>query len=1063
MSRILRGTFAFLALAISVALARNARADDPAADVVPAAPEVAAKPVDFAREIQPILEQHCIKCHGAKRSEAGLRLDARAEALAGGDDGPVITPGKAATSRLIARVAGTADQGRMPPEDEAPALAPATVALLRAWIDQGAKWAENPADDDANPGVSDHWAFQPLRRPAVPTARADHPDDSPIDAFVADALAGQKLAMSPEASRPALIRRVSLDVLGLPPPPAEVEAFVRDEGADAYERLVERLLASPHYGERMGRHWLDVVGYSDSNGYHRNDTPRPLAWRYRDYVVKSLNDDKPYDRFWLEQLAGDELVGPRDRSQLPPDAIDCLVATHFLRNGPDGTDSTEGNEIARTIERYAVLEQQQQITVSAMFALTIDCARCHSHKFDPIPQRDYYALQAVFYPAFNVKRWVQPKDRSISVASPRQRAQWQAQVTAFDAELAAMRQEQASWRRANRQKGTVLFSDDFEMASLAPRWSNTAPGDDTPAAAVNVDSTQAPAAHAKDGTLAIVEAGSQADGWLCTSERFDWTPQNAGQWIQVTFDLVDVKVDPAGSPAERVGYYIALHDYNDNDSVAGGDILIDGNPAGGAEAHVDYPGARSREAGKIGASPYVAGRNYGVRVTNVDGKKFRLQQVVDGTPEEKSLPLDAKDLPDGGIGFEYCCGRSFVVDNVLVESGDLTADDPEEMARRERVKEKQKEFDATLKKKQAERPMEPGLVAWITDLSPKAPEVHLLKRGSYFNPGPEVAPAALSVLSGDDEKLEIPAPGDEAATTGRRLAFARWATRRGSRAAALLARVQANRMWMWRFGRGIVDTPENFGTKGAAPTHPELLEYLAAELADHNGSLKRLDRQILLSRAYRQGSGEAAAIEADPEDRYLWRYPPRRMDSETIRDSMLAVSGTLNLAAGGPPIDYKNDGDGQMVVTAKTSAATDAANRRSIYIRQRRSEPVTFLSVFDQATAEPNCPRRSAATVVSQSLALLNSEFVVTTADAFATRIEREGGGAAKDRVRHAFALAFARPPSDRESDRILAFLRTQEDLHRSADTSAAGQAAHLALANFCQMLLAANEFIYIP
>jgi hypothetical protein len=271
-------------------------------------------------------------------------------------------------------------------------------------------------------------------------------------------------------------------------------------------------------------------------------------------------------------------------------------------------------------------------------------------------------------------------------------------------------------------------------------------------------------------------------------------------------------------------------------------------------------------------------------------------------------------------------------------------------------------------------------------------------------------------------------------------------------------------MWMWRFGRGIVDTAENFGVKGSGPTNAELLEYLAADLVDHGWSLKRLDRQILLSRAYRQSSGEVpAAIEADPESRYLWRYPPHRLDSESVRDSMLAVAGVLNLTAGGPPVDYKADGEGQIVVAAKNaSTAASPENRRSIYIRQRRSEPLTFLNVFDQATAEPNCLRRTEATVVSQSLALLNSELAVSTADAFAGRIEREAGDLPADRVRHAFRVAFVRNPSETETKKSLDFLQAQETFHREAGAADAKQVARLALANFCQMLMAANEFIYI-
>src|SRR5436190_7188569 len=308
----------------------------------------------------------------------------------------------------------------------------------------------------------DFWSFRPLAHPSPPQVQHAGQALAPIDRFLPSRLEAPGLRFSPPADRATLIRRASFDLIGLPPSPAEVRLFVSDDSPDAYERLIERLLASPHYGERWGRHWLDVSGYSDSNGYHRADTPRPLAYRYRDYVIEAFNDDKPYNRFWLEQLAGDELVNREQLSQYAPDVVELLVATHFLRNAPDGTDSTEGNEIARTIERYAVLEQQLQITMTAMFGLTIDCARCHNHKFDPIPQADYYALQAVFYPAFNVKNWVSPKDRSIQLAPAAEIARWEAATKECDREIEQLAQALATWTAAHRPAGKVAFRDDFD-------------------------------------------------------------------------------------------------------------------------------------------------------------------------------------------------------------------------------------------------------------------------------------------------------------------------------------------------------------------------------------------------------------------------------------------------------------------------------------------------------------------------------------------------------------------------------------------------------------------------
>ncbi|MFN0050754.1 MAG: DUF1549 and DUF1553 domain-containing protein, partial [Planctomycetales bacterium] len=745
----------------------------------------------------------------------------------------------------------------------------------------------------------DFWSFQKLVRPTVPVPPASGNGGSPIDRFLLEKLHSHGLGFSHPADRATLIRRMTLDVLGLPPSPEEVAEFVADESPDACDRLIERLLASPQYGERAARQWLDVVGYSDSNGYHRADTPRPLAYRYRDYVIRAFNADRPYDRFWLEQLAGDELIDRQKISDYSAGVVDLLVATHFLRNGPDGTDSTEGNEMARTIERYAVLEQQLQITIGAMFGMTIDCARCHSHKFDPIPHGEYYSLQAILYPAFNVRNWTPPKERTICVATQEQLAEWEAASKQVDAQVEALQREFSAWVAANRPTGKVVFRDDFnqETPRLAERWSNTAPGDDAPAGTlgVNVDSDKPPGALVVDHRLHVIEAGAESSGWLVTREAFDWTPAHEGEWIQVTFDLVADRIDPGAAPAARIGYYLALHDYHAHGGVSGGNVLIDGNPAGGATVTVGYPGARASGKGSVGTSGYRPGRNFGIRVTNLGAAGFRLEQLVDWVAEQKPVMLSAADLPDGGFGFEYCCGRSFVVDNVLIEA---SSDESSSSRFQEFTKAHQSRFEELqLRKAQTEsrRPDRPEEIAWVTDLSPDPPDVPRLKRGRYFDPGELVEPGLLSVLSEPGERLEVVAPESGARTTGRRLAFARWATRSDARASALLARVQVNRIWQAHFGRGLVETPENFGDRGQPPSHPELLEWLASEFVSRDWSIKSLHRLILHSQAYQQGSQPAPqALATDPDNRLLWSYPVRRLESEAVRDSLLAVAGALD-------------------------------------------------------------------------------------------------------------------------------------------------------------------------
>ena len=845
-----------------------------------------------------------------------------------------------------------------------------------------------------------------------------------------------------------------------------MQSFVADDSPHAYERLIDRLLASPHYGERWGRHWLDVSGYADSNGYHRADTPRPLAYRYRDYVIRAFNDDKPYDRFWVEQLAGDELVSPDNLSRYTPEVVELLVATHFLRNAPDGTDSTEGNEIARTIERYAVLEQQLQITMTAMFGLTIDCARCHNHKFDPIPQSDYYALQAVFYPAFNVMNWVSPKDRTMHLAPPVEIARWEAASKECDRDIEQLAQGLSAWTAAHRPAGKVVFRDEFDEtpAKLAGRWSNTAPGDDAPAGSigVNIDSANAPGAQIVDRKLQIIEAGATSSGWLVTKDTFDWTPDREGDWIQATFELVADRLQLAATGAERIGYYVALHDYNGNSPVAGGNVLIDGNPAGGAAVEIDYPGLQAHNKGKIGTTEYRPGHHFGVRLTNIGNGQYRLEQLVDWIADKEFVTLEAADLPDGGFGFEYCCGRSFIVDSVSIETGDSSATAGGLGAYTEQLKVRREEFDKAVQAKKAACGKRPGEIAWATDLSDEPPVVPLLKRGRYSDPGEAVAAGAPGILCEPGNNLLAARPESEARTTGRRLAFARWATRPNSRA-----------RHCWPACRSIASgcgisvavwstAPKTSGRVDWTASHPELLEWLAARFVQSGWSTKALHREIMLSQAYRQGTDPSrAALAVDPENRLLWGYPVHRLESEAVRDAMLVAAGALNRQSGGPAVDYERTPDGQSFVTADASESSISNSRRSVYLRHRRSEPITFLQTFDQATAEPNCIRRSSATVVSQSLAMLNSRFANAVSGRFARRVAAEAGVAIADHVRLTFLIAYSREITKAELTESLGFVDSQTARYLAAG-SADGIAAESALIDFCQALLASNEFLYV-
>ncbi len=941
-----------------------------------------------------------------------------------------------------------------------------------------------------------HWSFRPLRRPTLPVVKDTLRNRTPIDRFIQAKLESNGLSLTREADRATLVRRVAFDLTGLPPSQHDIREFEADQLPDAYERMVERFLASPHYGERWGKWWLDVAGYADSNGYFNADSDRPLAYRYRDYVIRSFNADKPFDEFVREQIAGDELSGfdPKQHERsATPRMIELLEATHFLRNGPDGSGESDGNPEEVRIDRYYALDGTQQILASSLLGLTIQCAKCHDHKFEPIPQRDYYQLQAHLFPIFNLEKWVAPNNRFVHASLPGEVEAWESRQRELEQHVAVARTEFSRWVREHRPTAAALFSDDFEgpEATFAENWSNIAPGDDAPGGTAvvqlitsNTTKPAVPAAVRTNGTLQIVEGGVTGDKWLSTKRAFDWTPNKPGEWIQATFDLLDNKVRADESPAARIAFFVALCDFNDNGKVSGGNILFDGNPTGGAAVFVDYPGTDQAQRGAIGTSGYVPGRNYGVRITNIDGKKFRLEQLVDWIADDKSLDLMAEDLPDGGFGFEFCCGRSFIVDNVVIESSSGQSNDEVTQAALKKFREeydvRRKALTEATQNRLKQKTAQPGKIAWASDLSADPPKVPLLVRGNVMTPGEFVPATTLRALTNDNDRRteqSLDKPQDvsnadrQAApilrTTGRRTALANWLTQRDSRAAALMARVQANRIWQRHFGRGIVATTENLGVSGAVPSHPELLEWLAAELAEISDlksqiansksqawSLKRLHRAIMNSATYRQDSSlNEAAIEADPDNRWLWRYPVRRLDAEAIRDGMLSVSGELDRRFGGPYIPTQRSNAAEVLITE----TQPGAKRRSVYLQQRRTQTVSLLNLFDATSVTFNCVQRPTTTMPLQSLSLLNSEFVLSRAREMANRLDRESPPDPPHRIRLAFELSSGRLPNDEELRHSLQFVAEQTRIYEPA-----ADATAQAWTDLCQMLLASNGFLYV-
>ncbi len=823
----------------------------------------ADQPPSFERDVRPILKAYCLDCHGAGEKPKG-KLDLRLKrfAVQGGASGPAIVPGQPDESELLARVR----DGEMPPGDK---KVPADqVAVIERWIAAGAPTAREepeslPPGIDITPEERAFWAFQPIRRPDPPPAGPGDRVRTPIDAFLLASLRGRGLGFAPDADRRTLIRRVHADLTGLPPTPEEVEAFVADEAPDAYERLVDRLLDSPHYGERWARHWLDAAGYADSEGDGTQDTPRPFAYKYRDYVIRALNADTPFDRFLVEQLAGDELV-PRPWANLTPEQTELLAATGFLRTAPDGTATGAADEPLAANQTVA---DTIKIVSTSVLGLTVGCAQCHDHRYDPIPQSDYFRLRAVFEPALDPQHWRRPGQRLVSLYSDADRAR-----------------------------------------------------------------------------AAAVEAEAQA--------------------IQKELDAKTAKAVAAATDKELA----------------------------------KFP-------------------------EDVRGK---LRAALD-TPDDKRAE-DQKALLAANPSVNINSG-------VLYQYDQPAADELKKDAER-------------VAAKRAEKPPE-DFVSMLDEVPGVAPETRIFHRGDHRQPTSPVGPGDLTISAPDGYRFEIPPDDPALPTTGRRLAYARHLV---DGRHPLVGRVIVNRIWLHHFGRGLVETPGDFGALGTRPTHPELLDWLADELARGGWGLKRIHRLILTSTAYRQSSRRDPAQDAiDGENALYGRFAVRRIDAEALRDKVLAASGRLDPRPFGPPVPVAEDTVGQ-VLPDKDSP------RRSVYLQALRTKPVSLLAAFDAPAMAVNCDRRTLSTSAPQALVLMNSEFTLAHAKSMAQRLRAETpAGSADDRlprmIARAWALAYQRPAAPEELDAAVAFVAAPRE----------GDDPELAaLTDLCQQLLCSNEFLYV-
>lgn len=936
----------------------------------------------FEERVEPIFAEHCVKCHGGGDSvKGGLYLTSRAGLLTGGDLGPAVDVANPEASLLLAMLSYKDEHHQMPPSGKLP---DEQIAAIREWIVLGMPWtpgAEGAAPIERREAVVTdedraHWAFRPVARPEVPEVTDAAWAENPIDAFVFAKLAENGLTSAPPASPEALIRRVYYDVTGLPPSPEEVKAFAADPSPEAYGQLVEHLLASPHYGEKWGRHWLDVVRYADSNGYER-DSDKPHMWRYRDYVIDAFNADKPYDRFVIEQIAGDELPGADGET---------ITATGFYRLGVWDDEPAD-----KELGKYDVFDNILDTIGQGFLGLTVGCARCHDHKIDPFPAKDYYRMLAFVHNVTNMSTDAVAR----SILTPYEQrvydqkvAEQQGKVDTIQAWMFSF-QERFRLKLAESEPGALEGVPASDMADLKYRFYR-----DTWTTLPDFD-------------VLRPESAGDAPGNV-----FSLAPATRNEAIGFVFEG-RIRAPQTG----KYTFHISTRE--------GSRLLIDG--------------------AVIADGPALGIHNANPEIELTEGfHAIRLDYFNSNTAPYMMIHWS-------GPGFEK---RPLTGDGnrIAGKLNELLDKRGEEILGPEAMAEYRSQRDALDAAKKAKVP---GRFATaVAEYGSEAPDTFVLIRGNPHVQGPQVEPRFPEVLTASAPALPEPASG--APTTGRRLVLAEWMA---SAENPLTARVMVNRIWQYHFGRGIVRSSNNFGVMGDAPTHPELLDWLAAEFVARGWRMKEMHRLILHSRAYRMASqGSAEALAKDPQNNLLWRFDMRRLGAEEVRDTILAASGTINLKTGGPGV-YPRMPEEALKTSSMASAMwfespEEEWTRRSVYIHVKRSLLTPLLQDFDLADTDATCPVRFATTQPGQALSLLNSDFAHEQAAAFAERLRREAGSDPAAQVRRGLSIVTCREPSADEVARGLRFL---DEL-----TGDLGVPPDRALQRFCLMALNLNEFIFL-
>ncbi len=1027
----------------------------PAAAVAGSVCFAAEKPVDFTREVQPILAQHCLACHGqdAKARKGDLRLDVRADALAA----EAFAPGRGAESELIKRLVTTDADDRMPPPEKGPALSEAEVSVLRRWIDEGAPYAP-------------HWAFVPPRAEKVPQpADAENFVRGPIDAFVLEGLAAKNWQPAGPAAKETWLRRVTFDLTGLPPTLAETDAFLADASDTAYGTVVDRLLAAPAYGERMAVSWLDAARYADT--YGRHEDADMTVWPYRDWVIRAFNDNLPFDQFITWQTAGDLLPNP---------TRDQLIATCFNRL------AQQSNEAGSNAEEFRIEQVADRVHTNgqAFLGLTMECARCHDHKFDPLSMRDYYGMAgflgnidelglfAVYTGGVPPPSLLLPDD-----AQEKRLATLRGEISALEAKLPAVKKaaearyaaflttERPPQPRATAAPGTwdkiTGFFRKKPLPAAAPAAPVTAVRFDTleeKNLPNDADATQPAMLKLK---TKLVE-GHTGHGVKFDAHNYVYIPSVPEMHRHEPFSF-GLWVKPADTVHKRA--VIAHRSRSGIDSAMRGfELVLNENRPSFGIVHFS-PGNEIRiesptplEPGKwthLAVTYDGSSRAAGMRLW-VNGAVAKTDVVRDGLYRDIVYRAEwgddtAKDETESAIRMTLgnrhndAPFHEGTVDDFVFHRGELSAAEVRRLAEPEAViadsewfdwwlRERDADWMAAQKELQAKRGEvndieSNALEIMVMKEKPGAPRVaHVLNRGQWNQPKEEVAPATPAALG--EFPPEFPR---------NRLGYARWLTDRRN---PLVARVAVNRVWQVFFGRGLVATSEDFGTRAPLPSHPELLDWLAVRFIDSGWNVKQLCREIALSSTYRQSSlpRNAEWLREDPENRWFARGPRQRLQAEQVRDMALAVSGLLSPRLGGPsvkpyqPAGLWEDGGTQHTYVQGTG---EALHRRSLYTFWRRTMAPPAMTMFDAPTREFCRSRRDSTTTPLQSLVLMNDPQFTEAARVLAAKLVAELPGAPEARIERLFRLLTGKRPTPGEAATILTYFRAEEERLRAEPASA--------------------------